>query len=161
MSCQFNDPYNSHLPQAMNIRSEMSTLARLQQFDLRLWQHQIKTVIILYGNSLRTGRSHVIEAVALSCLEIIKGQIICGKPGGQKYERKIAQEIGAFIVDQESTTLNLSKRLRGEEGHRYTYWLHILKGHQAEALSPRGGSAMTDLFVNFPIVMNKLYFPSF
>ena len=147
MSCQFNDLCNIHLLQAMNIRSEMSMLARSQQSDPRLWEHQIKTVIKLYRNSLQTGRSHVIEAVALSCLEIIKGQIICGKPSSQKYEGKTVQEIAGFVVDQESTTLNLSKLLDGEEGNQYTDWLNILKGPQAEASSLRGGFAMTDLFV--------------
>ena len=50
-----------------------------------LWEERMKTVIRIYSRALQTNKSHVIEAVALTCLEIIKGQIITTKPTTVKH----------------------------------------------------------------------------
>ena len=50
-----------------------------------LWEERMKTVIRIYSRALQTNKSHVIEAIALTCLEIIKGQIITTKPTTVKH----------------------------------------------------------------------------
>ena len=69
----------------MNIRSEMMVISLSVDCDVTLWEERMKTVISLYSTALRTQKTHVIEAVALSCLEIIKGQIITGQPSTPKH----------------------------------------------------------------------------
>lgn len=69
----------------MNIRSEMKVISLSVDSDVTLWEERMKTVIKLYSRALQTHKSHVIEAVALSCLEIIKGQIITSRPTVQKH----------------------------------------------------------------------------
>jgi len=92
--------------QAMNIRSELAVVSLSVHADPNLWEERMRVVIKLYSQALLTGKSHVIEAVVLSCLGIIKSQIVIdSKPLSSKHRVNLSSQPPLYIVFTTSSDL--------------------------------------------------------
>ncbi|XP_067929550.1 E3 ubiquitin-protein ligase UBR4-like [Watersipora subatra] len=122
---------------ATNIRSEMMVISLSVNSDVTLWEERMKTVIRLYSAALKTQKSHVIEAVALSCLEIIKGQIISGRPTTPKHLGKTLQDIADLRVSGDRPAVDVERWLEGGQGHTYADWVQNMRSPKKSTPSER------------------------
>lgn len=118
---------------AMNIRSEMSLLSQSVMCEDKFWERRIKSVIKLYCKALQNGKSHVIEAIALACLDIIKGQILY-KPNSAKFKDKTLQQIAGITTADGESSLDILRWFTDQTTSTYNSWLKKQKSGLEESL---------------------------